>query len=309
MSDSKQSPLALALSLALALAVGTFGNAAAAPKPGKTSSSAKASRAPAAERPEWSRLIAQSGDALVAVKFVLQLKGAKGSDRSSEEEAFCVLVDPSGIVLCPSGYIGIAPQSMRRAMGGMTATPTEFKVLIGEDPEGYEARLLARDADLELAWLQIKTPGKPLSTLDLSARPQPQVGDKLLSLQRTPRYLGRAPVVSENALGGTTTRPRPLLMLAGLGLPPGVAVFSNAGVLVGVTIAQRADEGERSSFGQRVPTVVLPVEELAAATKRAQEPQASEGAGAADGGAPSVPSGAATPAAGAADGGTPAGSR
>ena len=269
---------------ALLLVSGVFQGAAAAPKPVKPA---------AADRPEWGRLIAQSTDALVAVKFVLQIKGAKGSDRSSEEEAFCLLVDPSGIVLCPSGYIGIAPQSMRRAMGGMSATPGEFKVLIGDDPEGYEARLLARDADLELAWLQIKTPGKKLPALDLSTRPQPQVGDKLLSLQRAPRYLGRAPIVSENALGGTATRPRPLLMLAGPGLAPGVAVFSSAGVLVGVTIAQRADEGERASSGQRVPTLVLPVAELAAATKRALEAPASEGAGV-DGGpvAPAVVPGA-----------------
>jgi hypothetical protein len=288
--------LALAL---LQLALAAPASAAAAPKAGKASNPAKA---PAAERPEWGRLIAQSSDALVAVKFVLQLKGAKGSDRSSEEEAFCLLLDPSGIVLCPSGYIGIAPQSLRRSMGGMSATPTEFKVLVGDDPEGYEARLLARDADLELAWLQIKAPGKKLPALDLSARPQPQVGDKLLTLQRTPRYLGRAPIVSENALGGTATRPRPLLMLAGLGLAPGVPVFSNAGVLVGVTIAQRADEGERPSLGQRVPTLVLSVEELAAATKRAQEPPASESGGA-DGGVPAAPPAVAPSAPGTADGG------
>jgi hypothetical protein len=261
---------------------------AAAPKP------AKANKPPAAERPEWGRLIAQSSEALVAVKFVLQMKGAKGSDRSSEEEAYCLLIDPSGVVLCPSAYIGIAPQSMRRAMGGMSVLPTEFKVLIGDDPEGYEARLLARDADLELAWLQLKAPGKKLPSLDLSARPQPQVGDKLLTLSRTPRYLGRAPVVAENALGGTATRPRPLLLLAGLSLQPGVAVFSNAGVLVGVSIAQRADEGERATAGQRAPTLVLPVEELAAATKRAQEPPASEGPGADGGsGAPAAPAPAA----------------
>jgi hypothetical protein len=247
----------------------------------------KPAKAPVAERPEWGRLIAQSSDALVAVKFVLQMKGAKGSDRSSEEEAYCLLLDPSGVVLCPSVYIGIAPQSLRRAMGGMSVTPTEFKVLIGDDPEGYEARLLARDADLELAWLQLKTPGKKLPSLDLTARPQPQVGDKLLTLSKTPRYLGRAPVVAENALGGTATRPRPLLMLAGLTLLPGTAVFSNAGVLVGVSIAQRADEGERATAGQRAPTLVLPVEELAAATKRAQEPPASEGAPA-EGGTPAV---------------------
>ena len=191
---------------------------------------------------------------------------------------------------------------MRRAMGGMSATPGEFKVLIGDDPEGYEARLLARDADLELAWLQIKTPGKQLPALDLSARPQPQVGDRLLSLQRTPRYLGRAPVVSENALGGAATRPRPLLLLAGLALAPGVPVFSNAGVLVGVTIAQRADEGERASIGQRVPTLVLPVAELAAATRRALEPQASEGTGV-DGGVPTAPAAAPMAAPGAPDGG------
>ena len=268
----KHLPALLVLSLAL-LAAHAAGPARAAQKP--------AAKAPAPERPEWGKLVAQANGALVAVKFVLQVKGAKGSDRSSEEEAFCLLLDPSGVVLCPSAYIGIVPASMRRAMGGMSATPTEFKVLVGDDPEGYEARLLARDTDLELAWLQIKTPGKQLPSLDLTQRPRPQVGDRVLTLARSPRYLGRAPVVSENAIGGTATRPRPLLLLSGLNLGPGTPVFSTAGALLGVSIAQRADEGERASFGQRVPTLVLPIEELAAATKRAQEPPAPE-AGAAE---------------------------
>jgi hypothetical protein len=234
-------------------------------------------KAAAPERPEWGRLAAKAAEAIVSVKFVLQVKGAKGSDRSSEEEAFCLLVDEGGVVLCPSVFIGLVPAAMRRGMAGFNATPTDFKVLIGEDPEGYEARLLARDTDLELAWLQLKVTGKKFTALNLSARPQPQAGDPVLSLTRAPRYLGRAPVVGENSVGGFATRPRNLLLLGGANMPPGVPVFSRKGELVGVSIAQRGDEGERGAFGQRVPTLVLPVEDLAAATRRAQEPAAGEG--------------------------------
>jgi hypothetical protein len=241
----------------------------------KITKSAKQPKPPVAERPEWGSLATRAGDALVAVKFVLQMKGAKGSDRSSEEEAFCLLIDQTGIVLCPTGYLGLSPQSPRRGLTGLTATPGEFKVLVGDDPEGYEARLLARDVDLELAWLQIKSKVAALPSLDLTARAEPQIGDRVLTLGRTPRYLGRSALVSENSIGGSTDRPRKLLLL-GSATAPGVPVFARSGALIGVTIAQRIDEGERQSFGQRMPGLVLPVEELAAATRRAQEPPAAE---------------------------------
>ena len=119
----------------------------------------------AQEKSNYSALLEQVGPAFVTVKFVLKVQNQYGN-RESEAEMTGVMIDPSGLVLCGNTKLGSA--RMARSLGG-SATPTDIKVLIGDDTEGLEARVLARDSELDLAWVQIKKPGdRKFVALDLS---------------------------------------------------------------------------------------------------------------------------------------------
>jgi hypothetical protein len=115
------------------------------------------------ELAEYSKLLSEMTPILVTVKFVLKMEGQYGK-RESETEITGLMVDPTGLVLCANSKLG-----MPRFLRGMgSATPTDLKVLIGEDTEGLEAKVLARDTELDLAWVKVKEPGdRKFTSLDL----------------------------------------------------------------------------------------------------------------------------------------------
>jgi len=224
----------------------------------------------------YSKLLAEKSPVLVTIKFVLKMQGQFG-DRESEAEATGVMIDPSGLVLCGNSQLGM-PAFMRR-FG--TATPTDLKVLVGDDTEGLKATVLARDTELDLAWVKIKDPGdRKFAFLDLSQLHNPVLGERLFSLRRMAKYFDRATTMSEGRLSGRTRKPRELLVPSGdLSVEPGLPVFTADGHVVGVAVLQMPDDEEREGnpmafigVGRDISRgLILPAGEVARATLRARE--------------------------------------
>ena len=235
----------------------------------------------AQEKADYSALLERVGPAFVTVKFVLKMQGQFGN-RESEAEVTGVMIDASGLVLCGNTRLGSA--RMARSIGG-SATPTDLKVLIGDDTEGLEARVLARDSELDLAWVQIKKPGeRKFVALDLSKSATPSVGDRLLAIRKMAKYFDRALTVSEGRLSGKTHKPRDLLIPSGsLSLETGLPVFTPSGDVVGIAVLQMPEEDELQSMaltgiGRDISNgLVLPVAEVIRATDRAKEVAAEKG--------------------------------
>lgn len=246
----------------------------------------------AAETDEFKKLLEEKSRSLVTVKFVLkvQMGGMMGGmgDEESESEATGVLIDPKGIVLCANSQLEGFTGQMRRMMGDMggsiTATPTDLKVLIGDDTEGREAELMARDTELDLAWVRIKEPGdEPLPHIDLNkAAEKPQIGQRIFTVRRMGKYFGRSIVIADGQIGGITTKPRELYVpsneaMAALGLP----VYTPDGQVIGVLITQvpEADDSgmsnpmmmmsSLSSMQDMMAGLILPAKDVAKATERA----------------------------------------
>ncbi len=224
------------------------------------------------DQPPYEKLVAAKAPAFVAVKFVLKTQSRFGS-RESESEASGIMIDPQGLVLCSNSSIG--------GLRFGSATPTNIKVLIGKDTEGLEASFLARDSELDLAWIRIKEPGEtPFAFLNLSESATPQVGRRLLAIRRMSKYFDRAVLVSEGLLSGTTQKPRDLLIPSGsLDLQPGLPVFTAEGSVVGVVVIQMPGEDEmeggyRSMQGlgrDVMGGLILPAAEVLKATNRAKQ--------------------------------------
>lgn len=245
-----------------------------------------------ADEGAYRRLLKEKSPAVVTVKFVLKVSmgGMMGGmgDQESENEISGVLIDPKGLVLCSNtqlgGFTAMVSRMMGRFGGEMSATPTDLKVLVGDDTEGKEAELVARDTELDLAWVRIKEPGdSPLAHISLSGGAKGEIGQRLFALKRMGKYFGRSTVVVSGAIGGTTSKPRELYvpadMLTGaLGLP----VFNAEGTIVGVVVMQQPDAedsdanpmamlGNMMNMQEMMAGLILPAAEVEKATKRAME--------------------------------------
>jgi S1-C subfamily serine protease len=243
--------------------------------------------AKADEAAEYANLLDQRGGAIVTIKFVLRTQTPFG-ENENESEISGLMIDPQGLVLCSNtqlgGFLAMLKQVMGAMMGEATATPTDLKVLIGDDTEGVEAKLLARDTELDLAWVQLKeAPEKKLDFVSLTEAAKPALGQRVLAIRRLGKHFDRATVVADGRIGGQTTKPRKLYIPTG-GLAGGVGapVFTADGQFVGLTIMQmpEAEEaadnpmamfGRMSSMQDTASGFILPAEEVAKATQRAKE--------------------------------------
>lgn len=204
---------------------------------------------------------------LVTIKYVLKVPG---SDRAIDREINGVIIDSAGVVLCSNSQF-VGPRAR------MSLTPTDIKVLIGDDTEGIEGTVVARDSEYDLAWLRVKPAGdKKLPAIDLTKGAKAEVGQRVFLIDRLGRYFDRAPVVRTGRIAGTAKKPRALLIpdsaLFGQGLP----VFDEHGDVVGMTVSQLPDQEEmnnpRAAADLRgAGNLILPGSTVARVTKMALE--------------------------------------
>ncbi len=246
---------------------------------------------PQAHAEEYQDLVSKYGDAIVTIRYVLEVKGF-GGDKAQESESQIsgVVIGPNGLVLCSNAVLGgliIALQSMFLPIGDAekpVITPTEIKVFVGKGSEGLPGTLLARDTEMDLAWIQIDNPqNRRFAFVDLSKAAEPKLGQRLLSLWRKSRAFDSALMVGEGRVAGVTSRPRALYFPSGdLGSVLGLPVFSAAGQPLGVCVLQLPEaegEGKRPSpmemmgFFLRLPELstgsILPAAEIVKSTERA----------------------------------------
>lgn len=233
---------------------------------------------PAARADEvYEKFVAEKSSAMVTVKFLLKMEGQFGK-RESENEITGLMISPDGLVLCANSMIAGS-----RRFG--TATPTDIKVMVGEDVEGTPGKLLARDTELDLAWVQVKEPpSKPYDYVDLEKTFEPKLGDRLISIRRMAKFFDRSPIMSEGRLSGRTKKPRDLLVPAGFSIQPGQPVFGVDGGLVGIVVLQLPDDEEMESNPMAFMSMsrdianglILPAAQVQKATNRAKLSSADE---------------------------------
>lgn len=252
-----------------------LGLAAAAVTPLRAALPSAPAPTPSARPDDWNKILTQHASALVTVKFVLKIE--PGS-QEQEAEISAVVIDSKGLLLCSNTQTGGFPPIIQARMGGATATPTNIKVLAGEDTEGVSAKLIARDSELDLAWIQVdEGSGKTFEAVDFTKNVTPAVGDTLLTISRLGKFFDRANVIQSTRLGGSTKKPRHLYIPADNSIANelGAPVFSSDGSVVGFTALQLPDaedaEGGGMNAREYFNAVILPAEDILKATKRALE--------------------------------------
>ncbi|MEE9297216.1 MAG: serine protease [Phycisphaerae bacterium] len=244
------------------------------------------SRSAAGEDPDFKKIIDRHAPSIVTVKFVLKMQFGMMPDNESESEIPGVMIDPKGLVLCANsqlaGPMGMLKRFMPPGMQ-MTSEPKDLKVIIGADDEEYDAKIVARDSDLDLAWIQIEdAPDKKFAAADLSKASTPVLGEKLYCVRRLGKLYNRAPAVRVGRVCGVTESPRELYVSnTELSYSLGLPVFQPSGELAGMVVMQMPEEeevegafnpmsmlGSMGSMMEMFTGVILPAKQLASATKR-----------------------------------------
>lgn len=238
---------------------------------------------------DYQRVLQERSPAFVTIKFVLQVKMGGMGDTESEMEITGVMIDPKGLVLTSNTQLGGIAGMMRQMGREISTTPTNIKVLVGDDTEGVDAKLIARDSELDLAWVQIKDVGdKKFAYINMGSGTQAKAGQVLIGIRRAGKFLDRIPVLVESRVAGIAKKPRelyvPTLPLSSvLGLP----VFTSDNKVLGVAVMQApADEEEdqnpaamfsrMSSMQEMMYGFVLPAKDVVEATQRAKQTAATQ---------------------------------
>jgi S1-C subfamily serine protease len=226
----------------------------------------------------YKRLMDSVAPAIVSIKFVMKMEGGRGGGEEGQDmEVTALMMEPAGLALVSNIKMGGFASRM-----GMTANPTNIKVLIGDDTEGLKAKILARDSELDLCWVQIddeKAKGKTFAAVDFTSGSNAALGDRLFSVQRMGKFFDHALNVTEGRIGGVTKKPRALLVPTGFSAGPrellGSPMFNADGKVVGVNIAQFPDkedmEGGESGGEGNSGVLLLPAAEVVKATVRGKE--------------------------------------
>ena len=238
----------------------------------------------------FQRLLDEKSPAIVTIKCVLKLKSGR-NDKEMQSENSGVMIDPKGLVLCSNSRLGGAYGVTRRlyaaSASGISITPTDIKVIVGDAAEGVDAKFVARDTELDLAWIQIKEPGdKAFADVDLSKGSTAKVGQRVFSIYRANKYFDRAPMVLDTAISGVIKKPREMYRAGDVSAALGLPAFAADGRVVGIhaMVVPESDEEsdaqsimlDRSVNSQQYSGGLLPVSEVVKATARAKESAASE---------------------------------
>lgn len=238
----------------------------------------------AADPVSYEKLSTEKGPALVGLKFLLKITAPAdmGGNQERQMEASGLMIESTGLVLCSNQTVG---GNQGNLPPGVTIAPTDMKIIIGEDSEGVPAKVIARDSELDLAWIRIDKPSdKGYTSVNLKDAPTVKLGDSLMFLDRMGNYYDRSVYIGELKTSAILKKPRNLIQPAGLVFSLCSPVFTSSGEFVGVTLMQAPSRDEMQGATNQADMMygrlpkILPAAELSKATTRAIDNAAKEAA-------------------------------
>ncbi len=191
-------------------------------------------------------LLDKAAPSIVTVKVVIKTEYSMMGQAQNEEsrsELQGVVVDDSGMVMISNAEI--SADRVKEALAGnpmganldITMTPTDFKVIFGNEEEEHDAFLVAKDTKLDLAFLQVQgVTDRKLATVNFAEGVKPAVGDTVVAISRLKKGYDYAPFATTSRVSGAIRKPRKAWIVDGSMSSYGLPVFSSKGDVVGVLI-------------------------------------------------------------------------
>jgi hypothetical protein len=175
----------------------------------------------------------------VVIKTQFQISG-QAQDSESRMELQGTVVTPDGLIMVTNApfdsksltdMLGMSADSLGFQM---KTTPTDFKVVVGDEDKEYTAFLAGADPNLGLAFIKIDDlADRTLQPVDFTVADTAAIGDKVYTVSRLSKGYDYAPYLDAGWIFGQITKPQTAWVVSNAG-DVGLPVFTEAGGLLGV---------------------------------------------------------------------------
>ncbi|MCX7992183.1 MAG: S1C family serine protease [Fimbriimonadales bacterium] len=202
---------------------------------------------------------------IVTVRVVIKVEFKAEDENQTEESKFTLqgaVLTSDGLVLV-SGVL-LSSESFKQLIGleddnqvNLTISPQSFKVIFGSETKEYEAKLVATDSQLGIAFLKITNlEGRAITPINF-VNEELTIGKELLTVSRLPKGFDYAPYFSTGRIISEVNKPRKAYLMEGNISELGLPVYNTKGDAVGVLVVLRhglkdeeADFSFRANFGE-----------------------------------------------------------
>lgn len=184
----------------------------------------------------------------LVVKQQMTVQGNTMPAQETRQELQAFVVADSGLLCTADGPFDAKTQDM--GMVAIKNTIEDVKVVIEREDKRYDAFLVATDAKVHLAFIQIEGLGdRKLVPVDLEQAASPQVGDPVVGIARLDAGYDYTPFFRRGRVGGVLEKPRKAWVLDSAAGGAGLPVFTPAGAVVGVVSAVDSGVPEEEDDG------------------------------------------------------------
>ncbi|MCO5171852.1 MAG: serine protease [Planctomycetes bacterium] len=249
------------------------------------------------------QVLQRRAPSIVTVKIVLKTEVKVMGQTQEREERIQVqgaVVDAGGLVMLSNSAISAAQlqEALSEMMddegqpGGfeIKTTPSDIKVVFGEEDTEHPAFLAASDARLDLAFVQVQELGDlKLAPVEFPEEGAPRVGQTIVLVSRLHEGYDYAPYFETAVVAGEIRTPQPAFVVSGQTSAVGLPVFAPTGEVLGVLTVVASGVrpegggimqamGGESPMAQAFRSFVLPSKQVRAVVAQAKE-RAAEAAG------------------------------
>ncbi len=211
---------------------------------------------------------------IVTVRAVIKFDIRTEDESESQESKFTLrgaVLNSDGLIMT-SGVL-LSSESFKQIFGAdddddsISITPQSFKIIFGSETKEYEAKLVAVDSQLGIAFLKITDLAGRTITPIAFANEGLEIGKEVITVSRLPKGFDYAPYFATGRVIGEVSKPRTAYLMRGSLTELGLPVYNLKGEAVGVLVVlshglkdEEVDFGFRSSFGTEDRAVsVLPI--------------------------------------------------
>ena len=138
----------------------------------------------------------------------------------------------------------------------------ESKIILNDGTE-VPAKVVLKDADLDLAFVKPDEPQKDMAHVTLCPDCKPEILDSVISVTRLDLEANRTVVIKSGSIGGIIEKPRKYYV--GASSNPGLPAFNKDGKCFGLFLRRMGTSGPTGG------PVILPAEEILTAVKQLKE--------------------------------------
>jgi S1-C subfamily serine protease len=209
----------------------------------------------------YKQLLEKIQSNIVTVRVVIKVDVKSEDETESDESKFTLqgaVLTSDGLVMA-SGVL-LSSESFKQLIGveedeevKITITPQSFKVIFGSETKEYEAKLVATDSQLGIAFLKITNlEGRTVTPIAFSNE-ELSIGKEVLTVSRLPKGYDYAPYFATGRIISEISKPRKAYLMEGNISELGLPVYNMKGEAVGVLVLlQHGLRGEEVDFGFRM---------------------------------------------------------